>query len=339
MTCLSVCLLAGCALLVAGCSGRSSGQMVQVSGLAGVQTAPWVGGAPGGGVALVVPEQPQSLLPLLATTATETQIMSQLFAPVIRYSETLGGYEGILAESWSVQTDGESSRLLVRLRPGLRWSDGTVLTADHVADSYRRFYAPRARHPVTVTAVDGTAVEYRGEGPPDVVLAAAELSPLPIHWIGEEVSVGRWVSGPLSHAIPVSGPFSADPRSDGWTLRLRRNPFYPLFDETGQSLPYLESVVVVKAAADMEAFGDLWRVIPGTPPVISGEADDRATGSGIVATIPAGRIADVNRGIMLPISRAVSNFTFTILRSSGASYSFAISWSASRSSTFLRVAR
>jgi len=253
--------------------------MVQVSDLAAVRAAPWTGGTRGGSITLVVPEQPQTLLPFLAVTVTETQITSQLFAPVIRYSATLGGYEGILAESWSVQTDGRVSRLLVRLRPGLRWSDGTVLTASQVAVSYRRFHAPRARHPVTVTAVDGTAVGYLGVGPPDIVLAAAELPPLPVHWMGETISAARWNPGPLSHAIPVSGPFAADPRSDGSILRLRRNPFYSLFDEAGQPLPYLESVNVVDAAAD--AVGDIWRVVPGTTP----------TEIGIVATIPAGRIA------------------------------------------------
>jgi hypothetical protein len=54
-------------------------------------------------------------------------------------------------------------------------------------------------------------------------------------------------------------------------------------------------------------------VIPPHEDIRKGHFDEAIFAAGLViADVPAGKIADVNRGILMPIKAAFGNFTFTL---------------------------
>ena len=79
-----------------------------------------------------------------------------------------------LAESWTVEQGGR--RIVFRLRQGLRFSDGSALTAEDVVASWLRLLHPRRRSPLAslLDDVAGAIAYGRGEGSADRVGLRAE---------------------------------------------------------------------------------------------------------------------------------------------------------------------
>ncbi len=85
---------------------------------------------------VAVPELPQNLVPGQTTTDTEKQLLDLLYEPLIRqeYNERLGQlYRPVLATNVPNSADG---KLEFRLRPTIRWSDGTKVTDTTVRTSW-----------------------------------------------------------------------------------------------------------------------------------------------------------------------------------------------------------
>ncbi len=153
-----------------------------------------------------------------------------------RNSETLE-WEGLIAESWEVSEDGLHFKF--KLRPNVTFSDGTPLTADDVAFTYRfimdsRIKAPRERayyeKIASVTADGPHAVEFIFTEPYfDSLTLAGGMNILAKHFYEpylEEPERFNQSKGLLFG----SGPYRlSDPK--GWTpdkgvVELERNPRY-----------------------------------------------------------------------------------------------------------------
>ena len=174
----------------------------------------------------------------------ESTIMSDLFVGLTTLDEEARVIPGC-AESWTVSQDGRTWTF--RLRPNLKWSDGSALTAADFEYSMRRSLLPATAFPFAgrlfvirnaravasgalppeklgVRAVDPRTVAIELENPApylDEVLATFAM-PVPRRLVeargGEWIRVGTLVS---------NGPFTLEEWRPNAFIRLRRNPqFY-----------------------------------------------------------------------------------------------------------------
>lgn len=104
--------------------------------------------AQGGVLRVGLPSVPTSLDPATALEGPVSVIARQIFDTLVQYRDVTSDIEPGLAAQWSVSRDG----LLwtFRLREGVRFHDGTALTARQVVESLDRAIqpnAPQAPHP------------------------------------------------------------------------------------------------------------------------------------------------------------------------------------------------
>jgi peptide/nickel transport system substrate-binding protein len=91
-----------------------------------------------------VPALPATLDPALAADAAAGMVFRQLFDTLLQYREGSSDVEAGLAIQWHVSRDGLAWSF--RLRDGVRFHDGTPLSASEVATSLERVLFPGAAH-------------------------------------------------------------------------------------------------------------------------------------------------------------------------------------------------
>jgi ABC-type transport system substrate-binding protein len=142
--------------------------------------------APGGRLVVAMANPAPAEEPALSQTIEEQEILGNVFETLLT-TDSEGSLAKGLCEEWSLVDGGRLARL--RLRPGVRFSDGTPLTADAVKASLERAVEMRREGtPAALAAVRGFA-EYRDGAAPGVagINVVAEdrleielLDPLPI---------------------------------------------------------------------------------------------------------------------------------------------------------------
>src|SRR5258706_15372569 len=83
---------------------------------------------------------PASLDPATTLEGPVSVIARQIFDTLVQYRDVTSDIEPGLAAQWSVSRDGLVWTF--RLREGVRFHDGTVLTAQHVVESLDRVIQP-----------------------------------------------------------------------------------------------------------------------------------------------------------------------------------------------------
>ena len=100
--------------------------------------------AQGGVLRVGLPSVPASLDPATTLEGPVSVIARQIFDTLVQYRDVSSDIEPGLAAQWSVSRDGLVWTF--RLREGVRFHDGTVLTAQHVVESLDRVIQPSAAH-------------------------------------------------------------------------------------------------------------------------------------------------------------------------------------------------
>ena len=191
-------------------------------------------------------------------------------------SADMRGFLPNLAESWEVSEDG--CTITLRLRPGIRWSDGVPLTSDDFVFSFDDLWMNEEWAPVTSRRVLGGRIEKLGElefryvfdepNPLFVNLIAqfGDYFVDPKHYFKDfhpkyvdkdeletrvrERGFITWMAwlGALrgwaieeSADLPTLRPYRVLSRSIQM-LRLERNPYYFKVDPAGNQLPYIDRV-------------------------------------------------------------------------------------------------
>ena len=201
--------------------------------------------------------EPQTWNRLLATDAVSGEITEQIHAPLLRVNRSTQGVEPVLAESWSFSEDGRE--LTVKLRPHVRFSDGTPFTSDDVAFTFQALHDPAVASPLVETAVvsgeplipevlDPLTVRFRLARRTAVVERIFDSIPiLPRHRLEASLKDGSFaaeygVGSPEDQVVGL-GPFVLDRYTAGQRVVLRRNPHYWKRGPQGEQLPYLDGIV------------------------------------------------------------------------------------------------
>lgn len=111
--------------------------------------------------------EPRSLDPHVTTSLDDFRILGNVFEGLVRYAPGTLDIEPSLATSWTIDEDG--LRYVFRLRPGVRFHDGTPLDADTVKFNFDRLRDPD--HPQRATGPFPLAFFF------DVVRKIEVLSP------------------------------------------------------------------------------------------------------------------------------------------------------------------
>lgn len=154
-----------------------------------------------------------------------------------------------LAESWAITEGGRA--ITFHLRAGLRFSDGSALTAEDVARTLRTALDPKQASP--------TGDTFRSDkGEPQVLAASGRdvtlRYPVAKPGIDRLFDALSIVPPAGSSRFPASaGPFYVAEYKSGEFVRLARNPYYWKKDAAGKQLPYLDSVrVEIQPNRDLE---------------------------------------------------------------------------------------
>ncbi len=210
--------------------------------------------------------EPKTLNPVIVLDSPSRAIAGRLHSDLIAVDRVTQKVAPSLAESWTRSTDGRTYRL--KLRGGVRFSDGHPFTADDVVFSFAVYLDPKVNSPQRdLLMIDEQPLEIvkRGDLSVDVRLpapyAAAErlfdsVAMLPRHKLE-----AAWRAGKLRDAWPLStppaeivglGPFRLREYRPGEAMVLERNPYYWKRAPDGASLPYLDAIEI-RFAADEDA--------------------------------------------------------------------------------------
>lgn len=260
-------LLVVASLLVTAC-----GSAPRSNSLQGATVEPRVNGKPGGKITYRLTAAPKSLNYLLA--ADEPTLVASFFMITGRLVEldhqSLKFVPG-LAESW---TTADGKTVDVKLRSGLKFSDGQPLTVDDViftlaAMTDEKVKSPAFRDammiggkPIEAKKISDTEMQFVFPQP----VASAEnyfvnLGILPRHVLEADLKSGKlgeaWKIDSSPEKIVTSGPFTVAAATPGEKIEFVRNPNYYKKDSAGNQLPYLDALTIEIVADANNTFARL----------------------------------------------------------------------------------
>jgi peptide/nickel transport system substrate-binding protein len=213
-------------------------------------------GSYGGTLVVGQRAEPKTLNPVMATDAPSREVIGRMQADLVHINRVTQKTEPALASSWKLSKDGRSFTL--RLRRGIRFSDGQPFNADDVVFSFRvyldeKIHSPQrdllviGGKPVSVIKIDDYTLRFEMAQP----YAAAErifdnVAMLPQHLLGKSYEQGTFAQAFTLNTAPDAiaglGPFRLKQYVPGQRAVLERNPYYWRADRNKQRLPYLEEI-------------------------------------------------------------------------------------------------
>ena len=201
---------------------------------------------------------------MTALDIASREVLGLMTAPLVRIDGHTHRTEPAVAKSWTISDDGR--RYTMRLRRGLRFSDGHAFDADDVVFTFAAYLDARNNSPqrdllivgdkpITVRRVDSHTVVLELERP----YAAAErlfdgIAILPSHLLAKTHEAGKlsqgWGLTSAPSEIAGMGPFRLKAYVPGEKLVLERNPHYWKVDGSGTRLPYLEEITFLLVASE-----------------------------------------------------------------------------------------
>ena len=152
----------------------------------------------------------------------ESELVRYLTGGVLlRFNRSTQRVEPRLAESWTLSPDGKT--LTLKLRSGLRFSDGSSLNAKDAAWSIRRVLLPNTKAPVAEEFLDAPSVTVQTPDDRTIIVH------LPKRVVGVEKVFDEIAIEPAdrpSEARVTAGPFYLSEYRRSQYVRLKRNPNY-----------------------------------------------------------------------------------------------------------------
>ncbi|HEY1939385.1 MAG TPA: ABC transporter substrate-binding protein [Candidatus Angelobacter sp.] len=239
----------------------------------------------GGNLVIAQRSEPRTFNPVLAIDQNSFGVNARIQADLIHINRATQKTEPALAKSWSVSKD--STQFTLKLRRGLRFSDGEPFDADDVLFSFKVYldeqvHSPQrdlliiSGKPTKVEKLDAYTVRFIFPEP----YSAAErvfdgLAILPRHLLEKDYQEGKigqaWTLSTPPAKIAGLGAFRLKQVVPGDRIVLERNPYYWKIDSKGQKLPYLDELTfLVVPTQDAQVI----RFEAGDSQIISGLSAD-----------------------------------------------------------------
>jgi peptide/nickel transport system substrate-binding protein len=211
----------------------------------------------GGTLVVAQRSEPKTLNPVTAADAPSREVIGRLTADLIHINRASQQTEPALAKSWTLSKDGRV--FTIKLRHGLRFSDGQSFDADDVIFSFQLYLDEKINSPqrdllvvggkpIEVQKIDQYTVRFTLAQP----YAAAErifdsLAMMPRHLLQNSSQQGKfaqaWTLTTPPAEIAGMGPFREKAYVPGQKIVLERNPYYWKADRSKNRLPYLDELV------------------------------------------------------------------------------------------------
>jgi peptide/nickel transport system substrate-binding protein len=216
-------------------------------------------GMRGGKLVVAQRSEPRTFNPAMAVDQNSQGVNARMNADLVHINRATQKTEPALAKSWSISKDG--TQITVKLRRGLRFSDGTPFDADDVLFSFKVYldeqvHSPQrdlliiSGKPITLQKIDAYTVRFVFPAP----YAPAErvfdgLGIMPRHLLEKDYQAGKlsqaWTLGTPPEQIAGLGAFRLKQVVPGDRIVLERNPHYWKVDTQGQRLPYLDELTFI----------------------------------------------------------------------------------------------
>ena len=216
-------------------------------------------GTPGGKLVIAQRSEPRTFNPVVAIDQNSLGVNARMMGDLIHINRATQKTEPALARSWTVSKDG--TQFTVKLRRGLRFSDGAPFDADDVLFSFKVYldeqvHSPQrdlltiSGKPITLQKIDAYTVRFTFPAP----YSAAErvfdgVAILPRHLLEKDYQEGKinqaWTLSTLPEKMAGLGAFRLKQVVPGDRIVLERNPNYWKIDAKGQRLPYLDEITFV----------------------------------------------------------------------------------------------
>ncbi len=215
-------------------------------------------GVRGGKINYRITSQPKSLNYLMADDEASVIVTVYLLGSrLAAFDHSTKEITPALAESWTVSPDGLTVNM--KLRSGLKFSDGQPLTSDDVIFTLESIYDKRTGSPafrdallvngkeITTNRLTETELEF---GFPEKVAGVKNyfdnIVVLPKHILSKDREAGKlgeaFGTAADPSSIVTSGPFAVESIVPGERIVLKRNPHYWRTDPAGVQLPYLDQI-------------------------------------------------------------------------------------------------
>jgi peptide/nickel transport system substrate-binding protein len=246
------------ATLVLVCSGACFAALGPQPVLRGedLQTTDNQIGRYGGTLIVAQRSEPKTLNPVIAADAPSREVIGRLTADLIHINRASQQTEPALAKSWGISKDGRI--FTIKLRHGLRFSDGQPFNADDVVFSFQVYLDEKVHSsqrdllvvggkPIEVQKIDQYMVRFTLSQP----YAAAErifdsLAMMPRHLLEKPYKEGQfaqvWALTTSPAEMAGMGPFRMKEYVPGQKIVLERNPYYWKADQSKNRLPYLDEL-------------------------------------------------------------------------------------------------
>jgi len=217
-------------------------------------------GKRGGKLVYRLSSPPKTFNYLLAND--ESSIVTAFFllnSRLVEFDHSKQTYVPGLAEAWSTSSDGHT--VDIRLRDGLKFSDGQPLTSSDVAFTLEAAYDERNKagvfrdallingKPISVKVIDNRNLQFvlpETIPAPDNYLY--NIAVLPRHALEADQKAGllseAWKITAPPASVVSSGPFVVESAVAGDRVVLKRNPYYWRSDAQGTQLPYLDELTL-----------------------------------------------------------------------------------------------
>ena len=216
-------------------------------------------GIRGGKLVIAQRSEPRTFNPIVAIDQNSYGVNARLQSDLIHINRATQKTEPALAKSWTVSKDG--TQFTLKLRRGLRFSDGQPFDADDVLFSFKVYLDEEVHSsqrdlliisgkPLKVEKLDAYTVRFTFPSP----YAPAErvfdgVAILPRHLLEKDYQEGKiaqdWTLNTLPEKIVGLGAFRLKQVVPGDRIVLERNPYYWKIDSKGQRLPYLDELTFV----------------------------------------------------------------------------------------------
>jgi peptide/nickel transport system substrate-binding protein len=188
--------------------------------------------------------------PVLNDANVDIWVLTNLYDTLLAPTSDGAGVTPALATKWDYSPDGKT--LTLTLRPDVKFSNGTPLTAEDVKWSLDRARDPKAGEwnstlaaVDTIDAKDSTVVLKLKHADPVLLAALATFNSAILPKAAFEATPGATAEEKAKafaeHPIGT-GPFILDSWKRGEEMKLKRNPYYWKLAEDGKPLPYLDEL-------------------------------------------------------------------------------------------------